>query len=149
MSAFERHFTIRWSDVDANGHMRNTAYSELCSDTRVAMLAALGFPWERFEALALGPVLLRETIVYRREAALGEDVRVDARVAGLSPDGARWRIRHRLFKSDGLPMARITVLCAWIGFAARRLVVPPAELALALASLERTGAFRELPLLRR
>ena len=27
MSPLERRFTARWSDVDANGHMRNTAYS--------------------------------------------------------------------------------------------------------------------------
>jgi len=149
MSAFVRHFTIRWSDVDANGHMRNTAYSEICSDTRVAMLAAGGFAWSRFESLGLGPVLLRENIVYQREAGLGEDVRVDAKAAGLSPDGARWAIRHRLWKQDGVRMARVAVLCGWIDFTTRRLVVPPPELARVLEDLDRTGSFVELPPLRR
>jgi len=149
MNLFTRHFTIRWSDVDANGHMRNTAYSELCSDTRVALLAEGSFPWDRFEALGLGPVLLRETIAYRREAALGEDVRVDVRAAGLSPDGARWLLRHRMRNSDGERMATVTVLGGWIDFRARRLVVPPPGLAAVFEATRRTQSFVELPPLRR
>ncbi len=149
MNLFTRHFTIRWSDVDANGHMRNTAYSELCSDTRVALFAAGGFGWARFEALGLGPVLLKETIAYRREAALGEDVRVDVRAAGVSPDGARWLLRHRMRKSDGERMATVTVLGGWIAFEGRRLVVPPPELAAVMLGTRRTASFVELPPLRR
>jgi acyl-CoA thioester hydrolase len=149
MSPFTRSFVVRWSDVDANGHMRNTAYSELCSDTRVAMLAAGGFGWDRFESLGLGPVLLRESIVYRREAGLGEEVHVDVKAAGLSPEGARWKLRHRLVNSSGERMARVTVLCGWIDFATRRLVIPPSELADVLRRLGRSASFRELPPLRR
>ena len=149
VSAFTRSFVVRWSDVDANGHMRNTAYSELSSDTRIALFAAGGFAWERFEAMRLGPILLRESISYRQEAGLGEAIQVDVRVAGLSPEGGRWRLRHRLANGRGEQMARVTVLGGFLDFATRRLDVPPPELARVLASLERTGAFRELPPLRR
>src|SRR5512136_61226 len=71
---FERRFTVRWADVDANGHLRNTAYSELCSDTRIALLAAGGYGWERFRAEGFGPVLLRESLEYLREGKMGEIV---------------------------------------------------------------------------
>ena len=149
MSTFTRRFTIRWSDVDANGHMRNTAYSELCSDTRVALFAAGGFPFARIEALGLGPVLLRESISYRCEAGLGEDVRVDVRADGLSPDGARWLLRHRVVNARGERMARVTVLGGWIDASTRRLAVPPSELADLMGGLARTSTFRELPPLHR
>ena len=96
---------VRWSDADANGHLRNTAYPEFANDTRVALLASFGYPWTRFQSLHLGPVLFREEIEYRREAAIGEEVLVDALCAGIAPDASRWSIRHRLWKADGTEMA--------------------------------------------
>ena len=51
---FTRTFDVRWSDVDANGHMRHTVYPELGAEVRLAWLAEGGFVWKRFEAMGLG-----------------------------------------------------------------------------------------------
>lgn len=149
MSSAERRFTVRWSDVDANGHMRHTSFLEFGAEVRIALFQECGFGWKRFEEAGLGPVLLREEIDYLREAALGEEVRVTAEAAGLSPDGARWKVRHLLYDSAGREMARITALGGFIDLSARKLTVPPAELAAGLSRLPRTADFEELKPLRR
>lgn len=146
---FERTYQVRWSDVDANGHMRNTAYSECATDARIAFFREAGFGWRRFEELGLSPVLLREEIDYRREAGLGDRVRVTVQAVGLSPDGARWKLRSLLAGDGGEEMALVSVLGGFIHLADRRLVVPPPELAAALARLERAADFEELRPLRR
>jgi acyl-CoA thioester hydrolase len=145
----ERRFTVRWGDVDANGHMRNTAYSEFCSDTRISLFLAAGFGWDRFAAAGVGPVILREEIDYLREAAMGDDVRVDVTCGGLSPDAARWVLRHRMWRPDGEEMARVTARGGWLDLARRRLIVPPDALVKVLRDTPRSEPFEELPPLRR
>ena len=149
MSPLERRFTVRWSDVDANGHMRHTSFLEFGAEVRIALFLECGFSWKRFEEAGVGPVLLREEIDYLREAALGEEVRVTLENAGLSPDGGRWKIRHLLYDDAGREMARIMALGGFIDLAVRKLVVPPPELAAGLARLPRTADFEELRPLRR
>ena len=148
-SPFHRRFVVRWADADANGHLRNTAYAEYANDTRVALLASFGYGWTRFQSLRLGPVLFREEIEYRREAAIGEEVLVDALCAGVAPDVSRWSIRHRLWKTDGTEMAQVTVLGSWLDLEARRVVAPPGDLAEAMRSMPRSEPFAELPAIRR
>jgi acyl-CoA thioester hydrolase len=146
---FARRFVVRWGDADANGHLRNTAFAEYANDTRVALFASLGYPWTRFQSLRLGPVLFREEIDYRREAAIGEEVHVDALVAGLAPDSSRWSVRHRLWKGDGTEMAQVTVMGAWLDLESRKIAAPPHDLAQALQSVTRGDPFAELPAIRR
>jgi acyl-CoA thioester hydrolase len=146
---FSRSFVVRWSDVDGNGHLRNTAFSEYANDTRIGLLGSFGFTWDRFRALGFGPVLFREEVEYRREAALGDAVTVDALSAGCAPDASRWSIRHRLWKGDGTEMAVVTVVGSWLDLEARRAVAPPQDLADAFRSMPRSEPFVEMPALRR
>jgi acyl-CoA thioester hydrolase len=146
---FTRHFVVRWADLDANGHLRNTAYAEFANDTRVSLFASLGYSWARFQSLHLGPVLFREEIEYRREAAIGDEVIVDALAAGVAPDASRWSIRHRLWKGDGTEMAQVMVVGAWLDLDLRKLAPPPRDLAEALLSLPRGEPFADLPAIRR
>ncbi len=148
-SPFTRRFVVRWSDVDANGHLRNTAYSEYANDTRVGLLGSFGWRWSRFQSARLGPVLFREEIEYRREAAMGDEVIVDALSAGLAPDASRWTIRHRIWRGDGTEMAQVTVVGSFIDLEARRAVAPPADLAEAVRSMPRSDPFVEMPAIRR
>jgi len=144
-----RVFTLRWSDADANGHVRHTVYSELGVEARMAFLRAGGFGWNEIEAAGIGPVLLREELEYLRELTIDEQVRVDLRVAGASPDGGRWRIRHQISKANGELAARVTVTGGWIDLHARRLTHPPAALKALFDVAPRTEDFEELKSLRR
>lgn len=149
MTPFSRTYELRWSDADANGHIRHTVYAELGAEVRMAFLREGGFDWKSFARFNLGPVLLREELDYLREVHLGESVSVDLAVSGLSPDGARWVFRHQVRRSDGEIAARVAVTGGWLDLAARRLAMPPEPLARLMSSAARTEDFRELQPLRR
>ncbi len=149
MPPFSKTLELRWSDADANGHVRHSVYGELGAEARIAWLAESGFPWKRCEELGVGIVILREELEYRRELGIGERVRVDLRALGLSPDGARWKFRHEVLREDGALAARIVASGGWLDLARRRLTLPPEALAAALRALERAEGFEELPPLSR
>ncbi len=149
MDRYEKTFTVRWADCDANGHMRNTAYSEYAIDVRMAYLSEQGFGFDRFVEMGIGPVLLREEIDYMREVRLGETISVDYTALGLSPDGGRFALRHDFTKSNGKPCARIVLSGGFMDLRARRLVPAPEPLARIFASVPRAEGFAELPPLER
>jgi len=146
---YAKTYELRWSDADANGHVRHSVYSELAAEVRIAWLKEGGFPWKRLAELGVGPVLLREELEYRHEIGLGERVRIDILAVGLSPDGARWKLRHDLVKEDGSLAGRVTAIGGWLDLAARRLVVPPGPLVELLRATARVPEFEELPPLKR
>lgn len=137
-------FRVRWADLDANGHLRNTAYSEYATEARLRHLAENGFGPEQFGELGIGPVIFREEARYRREVRLGDTVTVDFRAAGLSEDGSRWRVAHRVCRSDGEEAATLRLDGGWMELDGRRLVRPPAELLEALRRIPRTEDYEEL-----
>jgi len=142
---FSHTIYVGWGDLDANGHMRNTAYLDRSADVRMMYFAARGFPMREFERLRLGPVVRRDELEYYREMRLLESVRVTLAMAGLSADNARFRVRNEFFREDGRVVARVISDCAWLDQEARKLTAPPEQLALCLKELARTEDFAELP----
>ena len=126
-------YTVRWAELDPNGHMRHSAYADFAADQRVHWLASLGFDVRKFAELRLGPILFREETKYLKELHGGEQIKVDGRVTAGTPDGARWTIEHNIYKADGRVAAIVTVDGAWLDLDRRKLTVPPAELAQAMA----------------
>ena len=129
-------YTVRWAELDPNGHMRHSAYADFAADQRVHWLASLGYDLRKFAELRMGPILFREETKYLKEIYAGEQIRVEGRVAGGTPDGARWTIEHTIYKADGRVAATVTVDGAWLDLNHRKLTVPPAELAEALRKEE-------------
>lgn len=146
---FQQQIVVRWQDIDANRHLRNTAYSEFATDTRFRYVAAHGFTQERFDQLRFGPVILREDIRYRREVLLGQTVTVNFMAAGLSADGSQWRVRQQVLLPDGREAAVLTLDGGWMHMDTRRLIEPPAELVAVMLQLPHTRDFEELPSLLR
>lgn len=145
MDRYERPFTVRWADCDANGHMRNTAYSEYTIEVRLAFLAEHGFGFDRFQEQRFGPVILREEIDYLHEVRLGEEVLVDLAASALSPDGARFKFTHEIRTARGKLAARVVIAGGWLDGEKRRLRVPPEELRRAMEEMPRAERFEELP----
>lgn len=142
--AFEERFAVRWSDLDANRHVRNTIFSEFATHTRFRLLEAHGFPQARFESLRFGPVMFREEIQYRRELLFGEEAIVSVAAAGLSDDGSQWRVHQEVRRGDGKQAAILRISGAWIHLDSRKLIAPPAELSELLRSLPHTADFEVL-----
>lgn len=122
-------YTVRWAELDPNGHMRHSAYADFAADQRVHWLAGMGFDIKRFAELQIGPILFREETKYLKEIYGGEQIRVEGRVASTTPDGSRWTIEHTIYKADGRPAATVTVDGAWLDLGRRKLTVPPPDLA--------------------
>ena len=143
--SFERAFHVSWAQLDANGHMANTAYLDLVVDVRFMYFASRGFPPAEFQRRRMGPVVRRDEVDYHRELHLLDPVRVNLLLCGISDDGSRFRIRNEIRREDGELAARITTLGGWFDLNARRLVAPPPELADALRDLDRTPDYESLP----
>lgn len=142
--AHEERFAVRWSELDANRHLRNTVFSEYATHTRFKMLAAHGFSQARFEQLRFGPVMFREEIRYRREIQFGDEVVVNVLIAGLSPEGSHWRVRQEVRRADGQPAAILEIDGAWMDLDTRKLIAPPPELWAVLTHLQRSSSLEEL-----
>jgi len=144
MERFSRSFIVRWADCDANGHLRNTCYSEYAIEVRMAFLAHHGFGLAEFRQEGVGPVLLREEIDYLRECHMGEEVTVDFTVFGLSADESRFKIAHDLWKPGGKQAARLVVHGGWLDMGARKLRPPPPALKAIWDRVERVEPFEVL-----
>jgi acyl-CoA thioester hydrolase len=142
---FTRPFVIRWADCDANGHLRNTCYSEYAIEVRMAFLASHGFGLKDFQVHAVGPVLVREEIDYLRECHMGEELTVDFTSLGLSPLGTRFKVGHEIVRPDGKVAARLVIHGGWLDLKARRLAPPPEALRKTMESVPHAEGFEVLP----
>lgn len=149
MTRYAKSFHVRWADCDANGHMKNTAYSEYGTEVRIAYLAERGFTWEKFIASRFGPVLLHESVDYMREVRMGETIEVDYAVVGLSPDGARFKFEHDVWLPGLKKAARIVLAGGWMDLDLRKLRLPPEDLAQVLRDAPRGEPFEEMKPVRR
>ena len=121
--------------MDPNGHMCHSAYADYAADQRVVVLAGWGYNVAQFAKLRLGPILFREETKFLKEIHIGEEIRVDGRLASINEDGSRWSIVHTIYKADGRVAATVTVDGAWLDLDRRKLTVPPTELVEAMATL--------------
>lgn len=119
---FNKHLSIRWSDLDANFHLRHSVYYDFGAQIRLQILNSLGLTMEIMKEQHFGPVLLREECIFRREIKLNDHVVITARLAKLSADGARWTIQHEFLSLSQKVLATITVDGGWIDTNLRKFV---------------------------
>ena len=141
---FEKTMIAGWGDMDFNSHMRNTAFLDKSADVRMMFMAENGFPVSEFRRLQIGPVLLKDEIVYFKEVNLLDAISVTLALAGMSADGSRWLLRSDIIRSDGKLAGRVTSTGGWLDLAARKLTAPPPALLAAWQALSRTDDFQEL-----
>ena len=137
-------FHTRWSDFDANKHMRHTAYNDYAAESRLRFLTENDFGIDIMEKSNIGPVLFSENTIFKREIRLGEDISIELFLEASSKLGERFKIRHHIYREDGVLAAVITVYLAWIDLEKRKLTVPPKELLKTLAYIDKTADFEEI-----
>jgi acyl-CoA thioester hydrolase len=141
---FERNFHVAWAHLDANAHMANTAYMNVCIDVRMMYFSSQRFAASEFARLRLGPVVRRDEVDYYRELHLLDPIRVTLSLAGISDDASRFKLRNEIYREDGQLAARITSLGGWFDLNGRKLIAPPESLANAMRALDRTEDFETL-----
>lgn len=141
---FFKEFEIRWSDIDANRHLANSAYINFMSHTRMAYLGLLGFNQKSMAVHNIGPVVFYEHMYYFKEAFAGKPVKVSLEFAGMSEDGKFFEFRHNFYDHNGKNFARCEMMGAWIDLKERKLIGLPDEFLQAFEAMEKTDDFKTL-----
>lgn len=142
-STFTHDYRAQWRDMDFNQHMANSAFLDYASNTRILFFDSVGFTGRRFAELRIGPVILEDRLVYRREIRLLETFSVDFQTVALSPDGRRFKVRNRFSTEEQGLCATVEAVGLWFDLDERRPLVPPTELQDAFLALARADDFEE------
>ena len=141
---YKKQFEIRWSDVDANRHLANSAYVNFMSHTRVAFFDKFNFSLQTLLKHNVSPVIFYEHIFYFKEAFLGTPITVTLEVSGLSEDGMFFKIEHNFYNHKGENLANCEVLGAWIDLKSRALSGLPVDLLTVMDGFPKTKKFKVL-----
>ncbi|MCP4978233.1 MAG: acyl-CoA thioesterase [Maribacter sp.] len=118
---FLKEFEVRWSDVDANRHLANSAYINFMSHTRMAFLLELGFGHEVMVENKIGPVVFYEHMYYFKEVLPGNPIKVSLEVMGQSKDGCFFEFHHNFYDGEGKNVGHCEMMGAWISLETRQL----------------------------
>jgi acyl-CoA thioester hydrolase len=149
LSEYSKTYEIRWSDIDANNHVNYATYIDATADLRYRFFTAHGFPPERFAQLGVGPVYTAIHAQFLREVRMGETVTITYAIAGLSPQGTRWKVHHDILKSNGKKAVSIDLEGTLLDLTTRKPVPPTPELLQTFNLIPRTADFEVLSEMRR
>ncbi|MBE8714716.1 acyl-CoA thioesterase [Sphingobacterium hungaricum] len=116
---------VLWAQIDANRHLRHSAYADFCAQARSNMLKKTGLSLEEFALNNIGPILFREELIYFREIKLDEFITVTVEITKYNRTNSRFSFRHIIYKEDGVKSAVVTVDGAWLDIEKRKLVTIP------------------------
>lgn len=137
-----KEFEIRWSDVDANMHLRNSAYIDYMSHTRMSFLQENGLSFKNLAKLGLGPIALYEHMYYFKEVFPDQKVRVSVALNGVSEDGKFFEFVHNFYDENGRNIARCMMGGAWINMKTRKLTGLSEEFFKDINKLDKTPDFK-------
>lgn len=141
---YKKEFEIRWSDIDANGHLANSAYTNFMSHARMGFFIEYGFSMKTLSEYNLGPVVFYEQTFYYKESFIGKPITVTVEVSGLSEDGMFFKIEHNLYDDKGQHLASSDMLGAWIDLKTRKLTDLPELLLQRSEAFPKTENFKRL-----
>lgn len=124
MSVFSMPLSIRWSDIDANRHLRHSVYYDFAAAARMQLLSERGLTTEKFEEFAIGPILFREEAIFRREIRLEDKITLTVELYKSTPDFSRWSLRHTFLKEEGTLATTLSIDGSWIDLNLRKLAQP-------------------------
>ena len=137
-------FEIRWSDLDANRHMANSAYLNFMSHTRMAFLYELGFDQKTLAKQEIGPVVFHEHIYYFKEVFPGKPIKVSMEITGMSEDAKFFEFLHNFYNHKGENFARCEMMGAWMDLKSRKLTGLTNKLLMTFSGVEKAKGFRVL-----
>lgn len=141
---YKKEFEIRWSDVDANRHLANSAYVNFMSHTRVAFFETHGFSLSNLTKFDISPVIFYEHIYYFKEAFLGMPITVSLEISGVSKDGMFFKVVHNFYNPKGENLAHCEMLGAWINLKTRELMALPEQFLKQMETFPKTDDFKIL-----
>lgn len=139
-----KEFEIRWSDIDANRHLANSAYVNFMSHTRMSFLIDQGIDQQVLRKYQIGPVVFNENVFFFKEAFQGMKVRVSFELGGVSEDGTFFKFVHNFYDEKGRNLAYCEMQGGWVNLETRKLTPLPAHLMELLDKSPKTKEFKFL-----
>jgi acyl-CoA thioester hydrolase len=139
---FSRVIQIRWADIDANRHLRHSAYYDYGATLRMIFFSENGLSTQKLEELQTGPILFREEAIFKREIRLEDQITVDVALVRATANYSRWSFRHVFKKADGGIAATINIDAAWIDLVKRKLTAPDEFIQSIFERCPRAGDFQ-------
>ena len=124
MQAFSTVISIRWADIDANFHLRHSAYYDFGAQHRIEILMQHGLTLAMMQELYVGPVLFREECMFKKEIHLTDTIMLSTCMAKMRHDGSHFTIQHLFTNEQKQRCALLTVDGAWIDTKLRKLIHP-------------------------
>ena len=124
--------TVRGYETDVLGHLNQSVYLQYAEHARWSMLQDAGISPSELLAKSIGPVVLEQTVRYRRELRAGDETEVTC--SFVWGDGKTYRLEQTIRKTDGTVAAEISVLCGLMDLEERKLVADPRGTFEAMAS---------------
>lgn len=132
---------FRWSDVDANMHIKNTAYNDLFIEARLNILKKMGFGMKEFKELGFGPMIIHEHIFYVKEVRAESEVYIDMQLRGNSEDGKYMKFAQHMYNHKGELACYMDLTFGWLDTKARKLAIPHPKLLEAVNNMDKTEDF--------
>ena len=142
MQTFSRAIQIRWSDMDANRHLRHSAYYDYGAAMRMMVLSEEGLTLKKLEEFEVGPILFREEAIFKREIRLDDAIALDVALVKSTPNFSRWSLRHHFIKADGSIAAILNIDGAWMDLVQRKLTVPHELIQTIFAKFPKTSDYQ-------
>ncbi len=144
LKMYAKQFEIRWSDVDANRHLRNSAYIDYMSHTRMSLFLESGLGQKHLIAYNLAPVALYEHMFYFKESFPDKPITVSLELKGLSENGMFFQFLHNFYDEKGKNLARCEMMGAWIDLDTRKLTELTDEVYNIFGAFDKTEDFKVL-----
>ncbi len=142
MTEFSKTISIRWSDIDANFHLRHSAYYDFASQIRIEVLQHFGITMSLMQKENFAPVILREEAVFKREIKHEDIITVKVAISKLTSNASKYTIIHEFINTDNKLCATVTIEGAWIDTKLRKLkILSPAIIETLLNKFPKTKNF--------
>ncbi len=119
---------VLWSQLDANMHLRHSAYADFAAQARIEAFEHLGLTMELYRKFKIGPILFREELIYHKEIGINESISVTTALTAFDREKSRYSIRNEIFKNNGEKAATVNIDGAWIDIEKRKLTKLPEEI---------------------
>jgi acyl-CoA thioester hydrolase len=126
---------IRWADIDPNFHVLHSKYYDYCANARMQVLQKNGVTMQAIQQYNIGPILLREECVFKRELKFGDSIEIRISLKSADETYTRWSFINEIWKNGDTLAAIITVDGAWMDTIKRKIAAPPEEFKKAFESL--------------
>ena len=145
MQAYSMTYEVRWADIDANRHVRYSAYIDAAADLRYRFFTQHDLPPEAFDKLGVGPVYTSLTANFFREVRLGETLTITYLLTGLSEQGLRWKVWHDFLKANGKKAVTLLLEGTILDLTTRTPTLPTPEIMAVFQLVPRSPDFEVMP----